>query len=401
MRIAFLTSSLAPGKDGVGDYTRDLAAACERLGRSCVLLALNDRHIDRQCEQWQGARGTMLETLRMPASAPWSQRLHAAQLWLQSRSPDWISLQFVAYGFDAKGLVGDLGRRLAPLIDARPLHMMLHELWIGMERGAPLRQRLIGSLQRRAVLAMMRRLKPAIVHTSNVSYARLLQAQGIEAQLLPLCGSIPVASSPDMQWLGRELIELGVPESRAVAREHSWRFGMFGSLHPAWSPEPLFTGIAEAARGAGRQVIIASVGRCGPGHLLWQDLRRHYGERFSFAALGERSERDVSVFLQSIDFGLALTPWALIGKSATAAAMVDHGLPVIVSRDDVDYGLGPAACPTPLLYRMDADLPHWLFKASPQPPRALLADMTDRFVADIDAGLERQYRGIDVLRQAG
>lgn len=33
MRLAFICVSLEPGRDGVGDYTRSLAAECIRQGR--------------------------------------------------------------------------------------------------------------------------------------------------------------------------------------------------------------------------------------------------------------------------------------------------------------------------------------------------------------------------------
>jgi hypothetical protein len=407
MRIAFITSSLAPGKDGVGDYTRDLAAACESLGRSCVLLALNDRHIDRPSEQRQSARGTTLESLRLPASTPWAERLLTAQRWLERERPDWISLQMVAYGYHRKGLIGPLCRRLAPLVGARPLHVMLHELWIGMERGAPLRRQLIGAMQRQAVLALIRHMRPALVHTSNAAYAKLLAIRGVQARLLPLCGNIPVAARPDMEWLGHELIKLGVPIEPALSRDRCWRFGMFGSLHPGWTPEPLFTQIAEVAARAGREVVITSIGRRGPCDSLWQAMQRRYGERFFLAALGERDANEVSVFLQSVDFGVALTPWQLIGKSGATAAMLDHGVPIVVSGEDVDYGLESLAPASTLLYRLDANFPRWLHSAKGQPPRSRLSDMAAQFVADVEAStspnsekaLKREYGGVDVLRQ--
>ena len=50
MKIAFITSCLEPGKDGVGDYTRSLAAESSRNGHEVCLLALNDRHVDRERE---------------------------------------------------------------------------------------------------------------------------------------------------------------------------------------------------------------------------------------------------------------------------------------------------------------------------------------------------------------
>ena len=128
MRIAFLTSCLEPGKDGVGDYTRDLAAACLAQGCTAQLIALNDRYVGAPLEGVQAARRTEIETLRLPASAPWRDRVRAAAHFLQQSCTDWISLQFVCYGFHPKGITLALPRHLAPLIADRRLHVMLHEL---------------------------------------------------------------------------------------------------------------------------------------------------------------------------------------------------------------------------------------------------------------------------------
>ena len=261
---------------------------------------------------------------------------------------------------------------------------MLHELWIGMERGAPWRRRLIGTIQRRAVLDLVRHLQPTVIHTSNATYAGLLRKRGIQARLLPLCGSIPVVASPDPAWLGGELARLGGPKARALSREDVWRFGIFGSLLSAWQPEPLFSYISEASAQARHEVIIATIGRSGPGASIWEPLCRRYGVRFSFAALGERGVSEVSSFFQSIDFGIAMSPWQLIGKSAATAAMIDHGVPVIVSRDEADFGIATEASNSTLVYRMDADSPHWLLNVRRQPPRSRLPDMAAEFLADIE-----------------
>src|SRR5580700_348326 len=222
MRMVFVTSCLEPGKDGVGDYTRELAFACEALGHSCWLLALSDRHIERPLHEQQTATGAMLQTLRLPAADSWSRRIRYAQSWLERSAVDWISLQFVPYGYHPKGLVRGLHRRLAPLFAGRSLHVMLHELWIGAERGAPLRRRVIGHLQQRAVLALVRRLDPAVIHTSNDAYLALLRAHDICAKTLFLCGSIPVSANPNMRWFSRELTALGVPAHQATSRDACW-----------------------------------------------------------------------------------------------------------------------------------------------------------------------------------
>jgi hypothetical protein len=383
MRITFITSSLAPGRDGVGDYTRDLAAACASLGHTSTLLSLNDRHASGVSEELQSARGEPLPTLRLPVSASWGSRLPLAQRWIEQQAPDWISLHFVPYGYHPKGLIGDLGRRLLPLIGGRPVQLMMHELWIATERGASLRHRFVGAMQRRAVLAMIRALQPAVIHTSNATYAQLLRAQEVHARVLPMCGSIPITSDPDPQWLGQEFIKLGVPPGRALPRETTWRFGIFGTLLSVWSPEPLFSYIAEAAQRARREVIIASIGRPGPGGSIWQPLQSRYASQFSFAALGERSPAEVSTFFQGIDFGIAMTPWQLIGKSAATAAMLDHGVPVVVPRVDTDFGIGSNEPASPLLHPMSRDTARWLLEVRPMLPRSRLSDMAARFLADI------------------
>ncbi len=386
MHIAFLTSCLEPGKDGVGDYTRDLAAMCVRRGHSCVLIALNDRHASAPESGAQRARDVDLEVLRLPPSSAWAERLRAAEDMLARRPVDWLSVQFVPQGYHPRGFVQGLGNRLLPITSGRRVHLMFHELWSGMHRGARARERVIGWIQRRAVLVLVASLRPQAVHTTNGSYLQALLEQAVPARRLPLCGSIPFVPNADPEWLGWELIRSGVPERYARPRGTSWRFGLFGSIHPTWSPEPLFSHIAAAAEQARRSVVVTSIGRQGPGEALWQSLQSRYGGQFSFAALGERSRNQVSFFLQGVDFGIATTPWQLIGKSATAAAMLDHGLPTIVSRDDVQLDLAAPAQPVaePLLYKMDAQLPQWLL-SGPQrrPARDALADMADTFLADL------------------
>jgi hypothetical protein len=223
----------------------------------------------------------------------------------------------------------------------------------------------------------------------------MLDHCGIGAKLLPLCGSIPYAANADPEWLGMQLVALGVPAQRALSRTGCWRFGIFGALHPAWSPEPLFSYISEAATRAGRDVTVSWIGRSAPGDAVWRDLRGRYNDRFSFAALGERTASEVSVFLQSVDFGIALTPWQVIGKSATAAAMLDHGLPIIVSRDDFRLSVDAPPAKDPLLYRMDSQLPQWLVSTQRQLPHSRLPAVARGFMGDTELALQSIRREID------
>jgi hypothetical protein len=388
MRIAFVTTCLEPGKDGVGDYTRDLAAECVRRGHVCDLIAINDRCLTTAAslQEDQAARGTAVEVLRFAATIPWSQRLLATRTHVERTSPDWVSLQFVPYGFHSKGLVGHLGAGLASLVADRKVHVMFHELWIGAELGAPLRHRLMGRLQRRAILSMLKMLDPDVVHTSNWAYLARLRAAGVQTRLLTLCGNIPFAPQvhpSGATWLQSEVEKLGLAANGLMQRDACWWFGLFGSLHPEWTPEPLFSHLAEAGQRASRRIVIAAIGAQGSTSALWKDLAARYADRFSFVNFGERSATEISRFMQGVDFGIATTPWLIIGKSGSTAAMLEHGLPVIVSRDDVRLPLEVEEPQHPQLFKMDCSLPQRLIAASRGPPRDGLRTSTDAFLADL------------------
>src|ERR1019366_978591 len=115
MKIAFLCSCLEPGRDGVGDYARRLAGELIRQGHSCVAVALNDPHIHKTMFEQQEIEGNSISTLRLSGVAPWSKRTVEARNWLDGFNPDWISLQYVPFGFHPKGLCFGLGKSLATM----------------------------------------------------------------------------------------------------------------------------------------------------------------------------------------------------------------------------------------------------------------------------------------------
>lgn len=97
MRFLFLCSSLEPGRDGVGDYTRRLAQECAKLGHACALLALNDGHVSALTET---VGPEAIPTLRLPPGCG----IAPAVAFRERFAPDWISLQLVSYGLNPKGV---------------------------------------------------------------------------------------------------------------------------------------------------------------------------------------------------------------------------------------------------------------------------------------------------------
>jgi hypothetical protein len=362
MKIAFITSCLEPGRDGVGDYASVLAGECAARGHDVALLALND--------PYAGQANASTGTLRLAGSLPWEERITRARDFLKAFGPDAVSLQFVCFGFHPRGVDPFLASRLCAIAGIFPVHVMFHEIWIGATKRDPWKHRVLGRAQRFLILRILKALDVRVVHTSNQAYAALLRRRGVKAGVLPLFGSIP----------------LPPPRSPARVRGEPLEFGMFGMLHCVWPPEPLLPSLIAT----GKRIGISHVGKMGEaGEALWERISSTYGGAIEFRRLGEQSpERVAEFFRREIDFGIATTPWGLIGKSASVAAMLEHGLPVVVNRDDwhADFPLEPNAAPR-LLVKMDDAFPASLFAVERAEPHSMLPEVAARFLADLEEAL--------------
>ena len=365
MKLLFFCGSLEPGRDGVGDYTRLLAAACSARGHRCVVIALHDPHVavGADCSE-HGVR-----FVRLPTTDALTDRLHTARKILGSFAPDGVSWQFVAYGFHPRGFVTAALLHFAPQLRGPRCHVMLHELWIGLEKGATLRARATGWLQRQGVLALLARLKPDRVQTSNETYRQVLREAGTSATVAGLFGNVPIADGffddahPLSPWL---------PPAAAPA---PFVAITFGTLHAQWQPADTVDWLLATARRLGRPPVLLAIGRVGTHAADILDAFRHRG--VAVTATGELPPTTVSHLLRAADCGIAPHPWALIAKSGAAAAMLEHGLPVLVPRDDWQRrgSATPApGSPDPLLIRLAGlDGPRtdrWL--AARRPPESAL-----------------------------
>lgn len=378
MRIVFLCASLEPGRDGVGDYTLRLSEELLRLRNDVAIVALHDRHIS---EEQKVVDRDGIQLLRLPSNIDWRDRSRITRDFLDAYQPDWISLQFVPYGFSDKGMDLKFGERLRDIVGKRRLHIMFHEIWIGAYQGAGVKERLVGMIQRECIRRMVRCTKPAVVSTSNEAYAELLPDVGTAASVLPLFGNVPFAARQRSDWLTTTLQSAGLAGERA----EQWIFVLFGTLHPVWSPEPLFSYLREAAVKSEKRIAIVSIGRIGPGESLWNRLCDEYGRAFQFCRLGEQPVEHISQVLMEADFGIATSPWLLIGKSGTAVSMLEHGLPVIVSRDEVRFSSTKEIEPiSDLLIKMDASLPSRLASARHIAPKPMLPDVTHLLLRHLD-----------------
>jgi hypothetical protein len=371
MRILFLCSSSEPGRDGVGDYVRVLADALTDLGHTCATVALND--------PWLSVPLESPDELRLPSALPWSERARRVAAFRESFRPDWTSLQLVPYGFDAGGLIASLPWR--EIAGSTPLHLMLHEIWIGVGTRAPWLHRLRGARQKRQLLDVITALQPRLITTTNDAYRHVLTRAGLpQMGTLPLVGNLPVAPVPENSFPA-VLKSAGV---NATNRADFWIGIFFGALHSEWRPEPFLGRVLEAARSAGKNPALVLAGRAGAaGERTWRNLERDYRGRILFIHAGEQPAPVISALLQRADFGIAATPWRLIEKSGSAATMLDHGLPVLVARDDFHLPGEPAEPRLdPLLVRADESLAARLGQGlKRRAPRSRAPDVAAKMVA--------------------
>lgn len=314
MDIVFLCGSLEPGHDGVGDYTRRLAAQLIMQGYKVAALALNDTSISATWVGTQVSDGIHVPVTRIESGISANERFSYARKWIDECNPHIISLQFVIFSFNYKGLPFDLANQLAKLGLQRTWHIMFHELWVGMPTYATWKQILWGQTQLGIIKSILFKLKPAVIHTHTAIYQEQLKKLGFTSQLLPLFSNIPLHTSK---------------ASTSITQFHSTElnFIVFGTIH---SHNQIRLFADEAKRfytETGTRVNLFTIGRCGAELSSWMRIWQATGLRIH--VLGEQSSESISALLKSASIGITSTPLPLVEKSGSVAAMREHGLPVI------------------------------------------------------------------------
>ncbi len=319
VRIIFISGSLEPGCDGVGDYTRQLAGELIKRGHEAELIALNDKYIDTTIESIQEVCSIKVPVLRIAYNLPDKLRIAKAKNKIDTFNPLWISLQFVPFSYQSKGLPFNLSRQLYSIGKGRKWHIMFHELWVGMENTASLKYVCWGMLQKQAIKLLLKKLNPHVVHTQTKLYQLKLNKLGKDAKYLPLFSNIPVVSLPQNTLVSR----LNLTKEANV----NLSLIVFGSIH---NGAPIIEFSKEASiysKCKGINLILKIIGRCGKEQDEWIKAWQQVG--LPVEVLGELPAETISILLSQSSFGIATTPIELLEKSGSFAAMRAHGLPVI------------------------------------------------------------------------
>ena len=317
MKIIFICSSLEPGRDGVGDYTSRLAFELIRQAHTVAIISLNDKHTPQKICGVQQSGHLSIPTLRLPAIWKIKDRLNSARKYIEDFNPNWLSLQFVVFGYHAKGLPFGLAKTLASIGPGRKWHIMFHELWVQAQLDLSLKAYLWGRAQRYLIMSIVTTVKPHTIHTNTFLYQQQLAKIGIDSLYLPLFSNIPNINPDDK-------------EKSAISNKKSasdLRLVIFGLIH---SNTPVAEFVREATAYSKKndiKIFLDIVGRNGTEKEIWISLWKAAGMEVNI--LGELNPAGISASLSNASFGISTTPVPQLGKSGSSAAMLEHELTVI------------------------------------------------------------------------
>jgi hypothetical protein len=310
MRILFLCGSLEPGKDGVGDYTRRLACELIRQAHSCSIIAIMDKGVNVKNEEMQEIDNTSISVVRLPFNNGYKLNCIEAKPWVDNFNPDWISLQYVPFSFHPKGLPFGFAKSIKLISKQRMLHIMFHELWVGMNKESVPKFKVLGAIQKKMIQSFIKNTKPYLLHTQTQLYRWQLKKIEENVLLLPLFSN------------NRVNTPITVKE-----KKESIHFVVFGNIHHGAPIEDFCCCLEQFIKNKSIDIEISFIGLCGPEQQCWISICE--SKKIKIKVFGEQSSQTISEVLNSASIGITTTPLILTEKSGTVAAMKEHGLSIL------------------------------------------------------------------------
>jgi hypothetical protein len=372
MKILFICNSLAEGKDGVGDQTTRLAIECAVNGIAPILMGFSDRNI-KDIESYTIQSG--IPVYRFPADLALSEREAQLKFIIEANPDiDWISVQFVSYGLDKRGIVRAEIPVFERLLKGFKVHIMFHELWVAEELGAPLKFKILGRVQKRYIVKFLRAINPLIVNTSMPLYKKMLERAGFTVSVLPLFSNIVRAETKVEDFKDK------VP---AEIYEHHNNYiicCIFGSIYyDSWDMDILLSKLEIEHQRSGKKILVTSIGKLPYGKEFWENLPGKY-KNLEFLTFGMQDENFISYWLTHfVNLGIVTTPAIITGKSSSLMAYIDHGIPVFCKKNELAFNFEITEdLFDKRLIQVDESFE---FKLVPRvPPKSLIKETTETFI---------------------
>jgi hypothetical protein len=332
MKILFICGSLENGKDGVGDYTRKLAIELIIQGHTVSIISLMDKYVFNVIKETQYKYIYNIKVLRMPFNSGYKNNCINAKPYIDEYDPDWISLQYVPFSFNNRGLPFNISYHISQITKGRKFQIMFHEIWMGISVISPIKHKIIGYFQKKIAKKLITRCQPKIILTTNKLYQSILTKENIDANVLTLFSNIDKAKF-DISFYQKTLSSFSISENERL----NWKFiGIFGSLHHQINLEKeLYLQIIEANQ-AEKKLLFISIGRIGQtGEIEFERLKNLFKGKIIFYQFGQVEERVASSLIQMLDLVISCTPAHHIGKSGVFAFFKLHSVPVITIQNEI------------------------------------------------------------------
>tara|TARA_R110002096_G_scaffold68159_5_gene164781 strand:+ start:13684 stop:14805 length:1122 start_codon:yes stop_codon:yes gene_type:complete len=309
MKIIFICGSLESGKDGVGDYTRRLCGELINQGIAVGMLSYNDKHICKSIEETQFSDANSIPCYRLSSHLKSKKRCNEAKKWVEANNPEWLSLQFVPYAYNDRGLTAGLWSQLKKIGCNRKWHIMFHELWIGKSVSYSFKNRFYRFLQEKSIKRLNNNLSAECKHTHLPFYQRVLNSN---LKPLPLFSNINNDNSPnELKYFNSVII------------------GFFSQVSLHISIVSFIKAINEQIVLQNKKLVIKLIGG--------NKKRNEQFEKYIKELVHGNIDVEITGFLDSIklssqlkscDLGLTIVPRHALGKSGSVAAFISHGVPV-------------------------------------------------------------------------
>ena len=324
MNIIFVCGSLERGKDGVGDYTRKLSAELIRLGNQCSILALMDKYIDNEIIEKVFVTEIEVDSFRLPFQNGHKKNAEMAKKWVIAKKANLISIQYVPTAFNNKGLPFGFADSIKIIANGKKIHVMFHEMWMGISKISPLKHKIIGFFQIRIVKKIIKVNSPVCLTTTNKLYNLVLKSKSIETDILNLFSNINKSNFNGEHYkLRLDKFEISIEE-----RPNWILIGIFGSLYPEVRLEDEIQLQLQNANLKKLKLAFISIGRIGEYGLgEFNRLKSVFEGKVKFIQLGEVSEGQASSTVQMIDIAISCTPAQHIAKSGVFAFLKLHQIP--------------------------------------------------------------------------
>lgn len=368
MKILFLCGKYSPGKDGVADYTLRLANHLSKSGHDHLIVSLYSQDNDIVPNTFDITKNV----IRISSKSNPFFAISSLSTICKQFQPDFISLQYVPYAFNKKGLPFWLC--LIPFLIRYPCkyQLMMHELWVP---AANITSKVILHLLTKiCTILILKSFKPSILHTSNAYYQGLLGKYGFNSTLLPIFSNIKIVDA------------LYNTDSITTNPSSQFNFLFFGSIRPGWPSELFLRTILRALVYSNYEnIMLTSIGKLGHfGEALWSDLSKNKIKNISFSKIGYVDDDEINHYMSVSHAGVCISPVHLLGKSGVAAAFSSFGLPILTYRNKYSSNLYSSDFSTSVFCIEDdlTDLfqnPH-IFR---HPPHDILQSTSQKFLSDL------------------